>query len=173
MSNGKIVLMSCCAPCSAAAIKELKGQGADFVVLFHNPNIFPRAEHDRRLAEQIKLCEKHGVKYAVGDYDHGAWLDCVRGLENEPERGRRCAACFRHRLKLGAKWARARGYGAITSVFGASAHKDQAQVDAAARDLGVEYMPRKFPYDPEPDSYRQKYCGCEFSETYKKAKENG
>ena len=85
----KLVLMSCCAPCSAGAIKQLAdGQipGVDdFIVLFFNPNIFPAAEYDKRLAEQIRYCEQLGAKYAIGEYDHAAWRDAVCGM------ARRCA----------------------------------------------------------------------------------
>ena len=91
----KLVLMSCCAPCSAGAIKQLAdGQipGVDdFIVLFFNPNIFPAAEYDKRLAEQIRYCEQLGAKYAIGEYDHAAWRDAVRGMEDAPERGPRCS----------------------------------------------------------------------------------
>ncbi|MCL1892069.1 MAG: epoxyqueuosine reductase QueH [Alphaproteobacteria bacterium] len=190
MSEIKIVLMSCCAPCSAGAITQLKEQGADFIVLFYNPNISPESEYQKRLAEQIKLCESQGIKYAVGQYDHDAWLQCVRGLEDEPERGRRCAQCFKMRLIWGAKWAADNGYNAIASVFGVSRHKSQKQVDDAAVsaiydlqftncDLENKIVNRKsqivnyIPIDwdeslrqkinCESDFYRQKYCGCEFS----------
>jgi predicted adenine nucleotide alpha hydrolase (AANH) superfamily ATPase len=169
MKDGKIVLMSCCAPCSAAAIKKLKAEGRDFVVLFYNPNIFPRAEYDRRLDGQIKLCEKYGVEYKVGDYDHDAWLAAAKGLENEPERGARCEKCFAMRLKYGAEWTRRNGFGIMASVFGASKHKDNAQVLRAARSVTSdgreqpEYVDFGFEYAPEPEMYRQKYCGCEFS----------
>ena len=64
-SAPRICLMSCCAPCSAGAIVELKEQGADFCVLFYNPNIFPESEYQKRLDQQIRLCEELGVKYAV------------------------------------------------------------------------------------------------------------
>jgi predicted adenine nucleotide alpha hydrolase (AANH) superfamily ATPase len=171
-------LMSCCAPCSAAAIMRLKKRDGDFIVLFYNPNIFPRSEYDKRLAEQIKLCEKHGAKYAVGDYDHEAWLADIKGSEAEPERGARCAACFRHRARAGIKWARENGYDGVASVFGASPHKDQAQADAAFQSelnsyhlSHFTYHKSDFGYAPDPDSYRQKYCGCEFSETYKAAED--
>ncbi len=74
MEHEKLVLMSCCAPCSAGAIQQLaNGEIAgvdDFIVLFFNPNIFPESEYTKRLNEQIKYCEKLGVKYAVGNYDH-------------------------------------------------------------------------------------------------------
>ena len=141
----KLVLMSCCAPCSAGAIKQLAdGQipGVDdFIVLFFNPNIFPAAEYDKRLAEQIRYCEQLGAKYAIGEYDHAAWRDAVRGMEDAPE-----------------------------SVFGVSRHKDQSQVDRAGYSaLSDQYIPIKWDeglrceINRASDFYRQKYCGCEFS----------
>lgn len=171
----RLVLMSCCAPCSAGAIKQLAdGQipnVSDFVVLFFNPNIFPANEYNRRMREQIKYCESMGVKYAIGEYDHDAWRGAVRGMENAPERGVRCSACFEFRFAYAKKWARAHGYDAVASVFGVSRHKDQSQVDrAAAAALGdVCYAP--IPWDEalrqkigrKSDFYRQNYCGCEFS----------
>ncbi len=166
----KIVLMSCCAPCSCGAISQLKEQGMDFIVLFFNPNIFPESEYQKRLAEQIKYCENLGVKYHVGEYNHNQWLGCFRGFENMPERSERCARCFKMRFAYGATFARDNGYNKIMSVFGVSKHKDQNQVDAAAANLGVEYVP--FAWDEqlrqkinhESDFYRQNYCGCEFSQ---------
>jgi len=152
----------------------LQGEGRDFVVLFYNPNIFPRAEYDRRLAEQIKLCERLGVQYAysAAGHDHGAWLKEIAGLEDAPERGARCEKCFAMRLAHGAKWAWENGYGQIASVFGVSPHKDNAQVLRAAKSaippIGKhgkaipEYIDFDFSYAPEPNMYRQKYCGCEF-----------
>ncbi len=140
----KLVLMSCCAPCSAGAIKQLAdGQipGVDdFIVLFFNPNIFPAAEYDKRLAEQIRYCEQLGAKYAIGEYDHAAWRDAVRGMEDAPERGPRCSACFKFRFEYARRWAAEHGYDAVTSVFGVSRHKDQSQVDRAGYDV--------FPHPP-------------------------
>ena len=105
--------------------------------MFYNPNIFPESEYQKRLAEQIRLCEELNVKYIVcgdDDYDteHKRWLSSVCGFKNEPERGQRCSKCFRHRFAFGIKWARDNGYNAIASVFGVSRHKDQAQVDECA-----------------------------------------
>ena len=158
----KLVLMSCCAPCSAGAIKELADGRIpgvdDFIVLFFNPNIFPAAEYDKRLAEQIRYCEKLGVKYAIGEYDHAAWRDAVRGMEDAPERGVRCSACFKFRFEYARQWAAEHGYDAVSSVFGVS------------RDvLSDEYIPIKWDeglrceINRASDFYRQKYCGCEFS----------
>ena len=171
----RLVLMSCCAPCSAGAIRQL-ADGAvpgvgDFIVLFYNPNIYPDFEYQKRLAEQIKYCEKLGVKYAVGDYNHDAWRTAVRGLEDAPERGARCSKCFAFRFGFAREFAAQHGYDAVGSVFGVSRFKDQAQVDAAGRDACGEiiYMPIDWDeslrqkINHESDFYRQKYCGCEFS----------
>lgn len=171
----KLVLMSCCAPCSAGAIKQL-ADGAipdvnDFIVLFFNPNIFPETEYTKRLNEQIKYCESLGVKYAVGNYNHEDWRCAVRGLETEPERGARCSRCFEFRFEFARRWAKENGYDAVASVFGVSRHKDQSQVDRAAQcSLGdICYMPIKWDEKLRQEIgrnaafYRQNYCGCEFS----------
>lgn len=171
----RLVLMSCCAPCSAGAIKQLANHEIDgvddFIVLFFNPNIYPNDEYQKRLDEQIKYCEKLGVKYAVGNYDHDAWLMAVRGLENEPERGARCSKCFAYRFCYAREFAIQHGFNAIASVFGVSRFKSQSQVDAAAEQScgTIQYLPIKWDeklrqqINHESDFYRQKYCGCEFS----------
>lgn len=171
----KLVLMSCCAPCSAGAIKQLaSGEIAgvdDFIVLFFNPNIWPESEYTRRMNEQVKYCERMGVKYKICEYDHDAWRTAVRGLEAEPERGARCSVCFAYRFEYAKKFARENGYNAVASVFGVSRHKDQAQVDTAAESAPGEiaYLPIKWDeklrqqINRESDFYRQNYCGCEFS----------
>jgi predicted adenine nucleotide alpha hydrolase (AANH) superfamily ATPase len=159
--------MSCCAPCSAGAIAQLAGRGADFIVLFYNPNIYPDTEYQKRLSEQIRYCEQMNVKYAIGDYEHDEWLKCAKGLESAAERGARCTECFKHRFKFGEKFAIENGYDAIASVFGVSRHKDQSQVDAAARDAltTIAYIPVKWDNEIDRNTgfYRQNYCGCEFS----------
>lgn len=177
MNNDKlrVVLLSCCAPCSAGAIKQLK-DGAienvdDFIVLFFNPNIFPESEYTKRMAEQIKYCESIGAKYAVLEYDHDAWRAAVRGFEDVPERGARCSLCFEYRFRRAVRFARENGYNAIASVLGVSRHKDQAQVDRAAQGAcdNIEYLPIKWDenlrvqINRASDFYRQNYCGCEFS----------
>lgn len=175
MDKIKLVLMSCCAPCSCGAIKQVvNGEIAgidDFVVMFFNPNIFPDTEYQKRLNEQIKYCEKLGVKYVIGDYDHVAWREHVTGLENEPERGARCSKCFAYRFCFARDWAIKNGFNAIASVFGVSRHKDQNQVDNAAQQScgDIKYLPIKWDetlrqkINHESDFYRQNYCGCEFS----------
>ena len=171
----KLVLLSCCAPCSAGAIKQLAMRTvagvSDFIVLFYNPNIFPETEYTKRMHEQIKYCDALGVKYAVLEYDHDAWRDAVRGFEDAPERGARCSLCFEYRFRRAVRFARENGYNAIASVLGVSRHKDQRQVDTAACNtcVEIEYMPIKWDenlrihINRESDFYRQNYCGCEFS----------
>ena len=175
VNKTKLVLVSCCAPCSAGAIAQLTHgeiDGVDdFIVLFFNPNIWPESEYTKRMNEQIKYCERMGVKYAIGEYDHDAWRTAVRGLENEPERGSRCSICFAYRFEYAKKFAQKNGYNAIASVLGVSRHKDQAQVDAAGNTASgdVCYIPIKWnenlrvQINRESDFYRQNYCGCEFS----------
>ena len=171
----RLILMSCCAPCSCGAIQQVLDDKIcrpdDFLVMFFNPNIYPMDEYQKRLNEQIKYCEKLGVKYVVGDYDHDAWLESVAGLENEPERGLRCSKCFAYRFCFAREYAKKHGFNAIASVFGVSRFKSQAQVDAAAQSLygDIKYLSIKWNEDlrqqinRESDFYRQKYCGCEFS----------
>ena len=175
MSGNKLILMSCCAPCSCGAIKQLaNGDIAgidDFIVMFFNPNIFPETEYQKRLNEQIKYCEKLGVKYIVGDYNHDNWREFVKGLENEPERGARCSKCFAYRFCYAREYAKKHGFNAIASVFGVSRHKNQSQVDSAAEEScgDIKYLSIKWneelrnQINRESDFYRQKYCGCEFS----------
>ena len=170
-----LILMSCCAPCSAGAIKQLvNGEipGIDeFIVMFFNPNIYPMDEYQKRLSEQIKYCEKLGVKYVVGDYDHDKWREYVKGLENEPERGARCGKCFAYRFCFAAQYAKEHGFNAIASVFGVSRFKSQSQVDVAAKEScgDIKYLPIKWDenlrvkINRESNFYRQNYCGCEFS----------
>ena len=111
------------------------------------------------------------MKYHIGTYDHNAWLDEIRGDENEPERGSRCAKCFRHRFRYAQKFALENGYNAISSVLGVSKHKDQSQVDDCANEVltEIKYIPIAWSEEirqkigHESNFYRQNYCGCEFS----------
>ncbi|MDR0967823.1 MAG: epoxyqueuosine reductase QueH [Rickettsiales bacterium] len=169
--NKRICLMSCCAPCSAGAITELKEQGVDFIVLFYNPNIYPEDEYKKRLDEQIKFCESVGAKYHILEYNHDDWLCVVRGHESAPERGARCEKCFAFRFFRAQKFALENGYTHIASVFGVSRHKSQNQVDTAAASVltKIKYLPVKWDEslraktNKESNFYRQNYCGCEFS----------
>ena len=172
----KTLLVSCCAPCSCAVIEKLAREGADFTVLFYNPNIAPESEYVKRRDEQKRLCEHFGVPFADLEYDPENWARTVRGLENEPERGARCYQCFYMRLKRAAAYAKENGFDAVTSVFGVSRHKDFNQVCAAGEAACKDVVPydetnwrkgglenRRPQLIKELGLYEQDYCGCPYS----------
>ncbi len=171
----KLVLLSCCAPCSGGAILQLLNGDIpnidDFVVMFYNPNIYPEYEYEKRRDEQIRFCDDMGVKHIELEYNHEDWLSEIAGDESEPERGNRCSKCFRFRFRRAQIWANKNGYNAICSVLGISRHKSQPQVDVAAASVltKISYLPVnwdekvKNTVAKDQDFYRQNYCGCEFS----------
>lgn len=168
----KLLLVSCCAPCSIGVIKKLKEEGTDVTVLFYNPNIRPAAEYQRRLAENKKVCAHFGVPFIDLPYEPEIWDRMTMGLEQEPERGKRCDVCFLMRLKRAAEFAKANGFTRMSSVLGISRYKDFDQVCRAGlmagAEVGVSYETRDWrPYRAESAAlarefnlYRQNYCGC-------------
>ena len=125
----EILLHACCAPCSGAVLECLRDSGIRPVVFFSNSNITPREEYDHRLAELRRYTGLMGVELVEDAYDHAAWLEAVRGLEDEPERGRRCAACFRFRLGRAAQYAASRGLPVFATTLASSRWKDLDQVN--------------------------------------------
>ena len=170
----KLLLLSCCAPCSIGVITELAKQGQNFSVFFFNPNIQPKEEYLRRLSENKRVCQKLSVPFIEGDYVPELWQKAVKGLENEPERGKRCDVCFYLRLKVGAQYAKQHGFTRISSVFGISRFKDFDQVcragKKAEKEIGIPYdvtnwrknggLERSEKLAKKENLYRQKYCGC-------------
>ena len=130
-----ILLHACCAPCSGAVLECLRDNGIRPVVFFSNSNITPREEYDLRLAELRRYAGVMGVELVEDEYDHDAWLAAVQGLEAEPERGARCAACFRFRLGRAARYAASRGLGVLATTLASSRWKDLDQVNAAGTDV--------------------------------------
>lgn len=177
MGYKKIAILSCCAPCSCAMIKHLVETGADVTVLFYNPNIYPLSEYEKRRDEQARTCHALGAHFVELPYEPERWEEAVHGLENEPERGRRCSACFLMRLKKAQEYARTRKFEVLTSVLGVSRHKDFNQVNAAARRawmyVGKPYWAKDWRKDgleelrraliEELHLYKQTYCGCKYS----------
>ncbi|SKC58052.1 hypothetical protein SAMN06298214_1481 [Bacteroidales bacterium WCE2004] len=129
-----ILLHACCAPCSGAVLECLRDSGIRPVVFFSNSNIAPREEYELRLSELRRYGEVMGVEVVADEYDHDAWLAAVRGLEREPERGARCAACFRFRLARAARYAASRGLSVVATTLASSRWKDLDQVNAAGLD---------------------------------------
>jgi hypothetical protein len=176
----RLLLHICCAPDATVGSERLK---ADFEVVgfFYNPNIHPRSEYDRRLAAMRTVSEVDGLAFIEGPYDTSSWLEKAKGLEEEPEKGLRCEACIRMRLRDTARLARDRGFHAFAAVLTVSPHKDAAMVNRlgfqASEEFGVEYIPtdlkkkdgfkRSIELSRQYGLYRQDYCGCEFSKKQK------
>lgn len=170
----KFLLLSCCAPCSCAVIEKMAQDKADFAVVFYNPNIRPYAEYEKRRDENLRLCQKYNVPFIALEYDNERWCALTKGLENEPERGRRCDICFEMRLKRVMEYAKENNFDAVASVLGASRWKDLNQVNRAAqRAAQATNMPyleiearkggmqdRRLQLVKELKLYNQCYCGC-------------
>lgn len=214
----KVLLHSCCAPCSAAILEWMGQNGYEPTILFYNPNIFPEEEYLKRKNEIVRYAHEIGVEIVdldgekpegkdntgtiagqeqtewmkahdnaleqqacTGDsweHQHAEWLKCTVGLESEPERGRRCLACFRHRLCVAADYAASHGFPLFTTTLASSRWKDIRQISEAGLYAEKQYgrgiarfwdrnwrkgglyerrniLARQF--------YNQQYCGCEFS----------
>lgn len=174
----RVLLHTCCAPCSSAIIECLMQHGVTPVVYYCNPNIYPAGEYLIRKDECTRYATALGLEIVDADYDHAAWLGCVAGLEHEPERGSRCQRCFDMRLELTAEYAARHGFTVITTTLMSSRWKSLDQINdagrrAAARHPGVTWWEqnwrkgglseRRAAIIREYGFYNQQYCGCEFS----------
>ena len=170
----KLLLVSCCAPCSVGVISDLKEKGVNFTVLFYNPNIQPESEYVRRRDENERVCKEFGIPFKELDYEPQVWKCATTGLENESEKGKRCDICFYLRIKKACEYAKENGYTKVTSVLGISRWKDFDQVCRAGKKAENE---TRIPYDctnwrkngglekserlsKQMNLYRQIYCGC-------------
>ncbi len=170
----RFFLLFCCAPCSCAVIKLLAEEGQDFAVIFYNPNIRPEQEYRKRADENKRLCTLYDVPFIELEYDNERWCKLTAGLENEPERGKRCDVCFYMRLKRVMEYAKENGFEAVASVLGVSRYKDLAQVNRAAAkasaEVGIPYLEiegrkggrqeLRAQLIKELALYNQTYCGC-------------
>lgn len=130
----RVLLHCCCAPCSGAILECMVANGIRPALFFSNANIVPRAEYELRRSELCRYARKFALEVIDDDDDHAAWLEAVRGLEAEPERGARCLQCFRYRLLRAARYAAANGYDTLATTLASSRWKDLAQVDQAGRE---------------------------------------
>lgn len=172
-----VLLHSCCAPCSAAILEWMLARDIEPILYFFNPNIFPRDEYEKRKGELVRHAKRLGVAIMDGDYDHDEWLAAVAGLENEPERGRRCAVCFRIRLTAAAQKCAQLGLETFTTSLASSRWKSLDQVNAAGFAAAARYQVRFWDKNWRKDGlqdrrnallkeygfYNQTWCGCEFS----------
>ena len=168
----KVLLHACCAPCASACIERLKEEGHEVTLFFSNSNIDTRAEFDRRLAAMEILSANDGVELVVDPYEHGDWLDSVAtGFEDAPEKGARCARCFRYNLARTANYAAGHGFDAFTTSLTVSPHKVSGIIFDSSDDerfMKVDFKKRNgfklsLKRSAELGLYRQDYCGCEFA----------
>lgn len=188
--NAKVLLHSCCAPCSGEVMEAMLASGMDITIFFYNPNIHPREEYDLRKEENIRFAEKMGIPFIDADYDSTNWFTRVKGMEWEPERGKRCTECFDMRFERTALYAHEHGFPVFTSCLGISRWKDFNQINgcgqrAADRYPDVKYWDynwrkgggsgRMLDISKRENFYQQEYCGCIYSlrDTNKHRKANG
>lgn len=176
-----ILLHSCCGPCSSSVL-ELLSKYFDVTVLWYNPNLYPEAEYDKRLETQKQLIDviaEDGVqaKLLVEPWRSEDYFSRIKGLENEPEEGKRCLECFKIRLEETARIASERGFEWFCTTLTVSSRKDAVAINAIGREAeakyGVKWLPSEFKkregnhrsiiLSEKYGLYRQEYCGCVFS----------
>jgi len=179
MDNPKILVHVCCAVCGAALTDFLKDK-YEVVLFFYNPNIHPEEEYKKRKESVEKLAKIYGITFIEGEYDKENWFLKVKGLETEPEGGKRCPVCFEMRLEKTARLAKERGIKFFSTTLSMSPYKNEEAVgqiaDEIAKQMGLEFLDSgKLGLDKkqnwqksrqlarEYNFYHQKYCGCQFS----------
>lgn len=175
----EILLHTCCAPCSSAIIECLMNNGLRPVIYYCNPNIYPLEEYEKRKAECSRYAHSLGLTIVDADYDHERWKEDICGLEDEPERGRRCLKCFRLRLAKTARYAHAYGYRVFTTTLASSRWKSLEQINEAGQYAASLYpdlyfwqqnwrkgglSERRKELIAQNGFYNQNYCGCEYSQ---------
>lgn len=176
----KLLLHSCCAPCSSYCLSYL-AEYFSITVYYYNPNISPVSEYEKRVKEQIRFINELPVKYPVsfaeGRYDSERFFEMVRGLEDAPEGGERCFLCYEMRQREAAIYAKEHGFDYFTTTLSVSPHKNVAKLNEIglrlAKEYDVAYLPSDFKkrggyqksieLSHQYDLYRQNYCGCIFS----------
>mgnify|MGYP000227871327 CR=1 FL=1 len=175
-----LLLHSCCAPCSSYVLEYLS-QYFKITVFYYNPNIYPREEYDKRVAELqrliVEMPMKNPVTFVERGYDEGEFFQAVKGFEDIPEGGERCFKCYRLRLEESAQYAREHGFDFFTTTLSISPLKNAEKLNEIGKDLesqyGVRYLFSDFKkkegykksteISKQYDMYRQYYCGCVFS----------
>ena len=188
--HDKVLLHSCCAPCSGEVMEAMVASGIDFTIFFYNPNIHPRKEYELRKNENIRFAEEFGVPFVDADYDRDNWFARAKGMENEPERGIRCTMCFDMRFERTALYAYEHDFPVITSCLGISRWKNMQQINDCGHRAAEKYpdlsywdfnwrkgggSSRMIEISKRENFYQQEYCGCVYSlrDTNKHRVENG
>ena len=172
----KMLLHVCCAPCSAYVTSQL-AQKYDLTLYFHNPNIHPRREYERRRGEAARWAAGEGIAFIEEEYRPEDWIAATKGMEKEPERGARCRVCFDIRLTKAAKKAKELGATLFGTALSVSPHKDAVVINGvgagAGNSAGVGFLEADFKKKDgfklsmkkarDLGLYRQDYCGCVYS----------
>lgn len=176
----RLLLHSCCAPCSSYVLEYLTNY-FDTTVLYYNPNITPAEEYAKRVDELKRLLFEapypNAVRLVEGRYDSREFFAIVKGLEDLPEGGERCFKCYTLRLEETARAATEGGYEYFTTTLSVSPYKNAAKLNAIGRELsekyGVKYLysdfkkkngyRRSIELSAQYGLYRQNYCGCVYS----------
>lgn len=178
-NNGsKLLLHSCCAPCSGEVMEAIQASGIEYTIFFYNPNIHPKKEYDLRKEENIRFAKKHNIPFIDADYDVDNWFERAKGMEMEPEKGIRCTMCFDMRFDRTALYAYENGFDIISSSLGISRWKNMEQINnsglrAAQKYDGITYWTynwrkmggsaRMLEISKREQFYMQEYCGCAYS----------
>lgn len=172
----KLLLHSCCGPCSTHVINVLKDD-YDITILYYNPNIDTQEEYLHRLAEQQRYCKEVGIKVLELGYNPEEYLNKVVGYENEREGGSRCEICFRLRLEKTAQVAKELGFDYFGTTLTVSPHKNSIVINKVGKEIeseqGISFIDGNFKkqdgykksieLSKKYNLYRQNYCGCKFS----------
>ncbi len=175
----RLLLHSCCAPCSSYCLEEV-GKSMKTTVFFYNPNLDCAQEYEKRKCEQIRFLRETGLAdFLDCDYSHGDFDQIAKGFEDEREGGARCGRCFRLRLEATARTAKEKGYTCFGTTLTLSPLKNARLINRLGSEigelLGIAYLPSDFKkrggylrsveLSKQYDLYRQNYCGCEYSKT--------
>ena len=172
----KMLLHSCCGPCSTAVIDVLKND-YQLVIFYYNPNIDTDEEYQHRLSEQKRYCRQVGVEVEEEGYNPEEFYSRVKGLENEKEGGARCPVCFKLRLERTAEKAKREGFDCFGTTLTVSPHKSAEIINRIGLNVGAEKgiefiegnykkkdgYKKSIELSKEFGLYRQNYCGCKFS----------
>ena len=176
----KLLLHSCCAPCSSYVLEYLS-QHFEITVLYYNPNISPAEEYEKRIAEQENLIRElkttNPLHFLAGNYNPEEFHNLTRGLEDCPEGGERCLICYRMRLEKTADFAKIGDFDYFTTTLTISPMKNAEVLNTIGSEIGEIYGVLHLPSDFKKKEgykrsialskdfglYRQDYCGCIFS----------
>lgn len=177
-TTNKLLLHSCCAPCSSAIMETLIANNINYTIFFYNPNIYPLEEYAIRKQENMRFANKHNIPFIDADYEHTSWILATKHLANEPERGKRCSVCLQIRLQKTADHAASNDFSIFATSLGISRHKDLELINACGNAIAANYNNLKFwdinwrkvcspqlmqTISKRENFYRQKYCGCIYS----------